>query len=138
VRSVGFLGPALFLAGVVVLVVGVLRGEANVSLVLIFPVIMATGALGGVGIFLLIAAFVVSFLVWPWAAVERTPPPSPGPTEGAPPAGPRANRWGGVAFVGPIPIVFGSDPRMTRAMLILGIGLFIALLVLIGLVWAFA
>ena len=33
-------------------------------------------------------------------------------------------------FLGPIPIVFGSDARMTRTMLLLGIVLFLALLAL--------
>jgi len=46
--------------------------------------------------------------------------------EGAPPA----RRWGGVLFLGPIPVIFGSDPRMTRTMLLIGVVLFLALVVL--------
>jgi uncharacterized membrane protein len=35
-----------------------------------------------------------------------------------------------VVFLGPIPLVFGSDPQMTRWMLILGAILFLALVLL--------
>ena len=57
----------------------------------------------------------------------------PGPAEapsGAPPEPTRSRRWGGVLFLGPIPLVFGSDPQVTRMMLVLGVILFLALLVL--------
>src|SRR5207245_2789470 len=50
----------------------------------------------------------------------------PAPPDGAAPA----RRWGGVLFLGPIPLICGSDPRMTRTMLLIGIVLFLALLAL--------
>src|SRR5438132_13034585 len=55
---------------------------------------------------------------------------STGTTELTPQGTPKVRRWGGVVFLGPIPLVFGSDPQMTRWMLILGAILFLALVLL--------
>jgi len=127
-------GPALFLAGVALLAVGFLENEATLSLFVIFPVITATGVWSIVGILLMIAGFFLVFLTWPVGAEPRPVPPSPvatPPSQGEAPAAPApARRWGGVVFLGPVPLVFGSDPKVTRWMLLLGALLFVALLVL--------
>jgi len=128
VRLIRWLGPASFLAGVLVMALAVARGEANVYLVLVIPVIVGTGALAFLGVFLVFAGFLLTFLLWP-SRLDADPggrnalPVSP---EGTPPA----RRWGGVLFLGPIPVIFGSDPRMTRTMLLIGVVLFLALVVL--------
>jgi len=128
VRLIRWLGPASFLAGVLTMAFAVARGEANVYLVLVIPVVVGTGPLAFLGVFLVFAGFLLTFLLWPFR-----PDAEPGgrdvlPTspEGAPPA----RRWGGVLFLGPIPVIFGSDPRMTRTMLLIGVVLFLALVVL--------
>jgi len=128
VRLIRWLGPASFLAGVLTMALAVARGEANVYLVLVIPVIVGTGPLAFLGVFLVFAGFLLTFLLWP-SRPDAEPgggavlPISP---EGAPPA----RRWGGVLFLGPIPVIFGSDPRMTRTMLLIGVVLFLALVVL--------
>ena len=74
------------------------------------------------------AGFLLTFLLWPFR-FEAEPEGQdirPVSSEGAPPA----RRWGGVLFLGPIPVIFGSDPRMTRTMLLVGVVLFLALVVL--------
>ena len=38
--------------------------------------------------------------------------------------------YGGVIFIGPIPIVFGSNKKITKTMLIIGIVIFVILLIL--------
>src|SRR5438093_4702780 len=100
------------------------RGEANVYLVLVIPVIVGTGPLALLGVFLVIAGFLLTFLLWPSRLVAEpgdrgVSPVSP---EGAPPA----RRWGGVLFLGPIPVIFGSDPRITRMMLLIALVSFLA------------
>ncbi|MGQ0798345.1 MAG: TIGR00304 family membrane protein [Methanobacteriota archaeon] len=131
-RPIRLLGPALFAAGIVVVTVAVARGEASLLVVLVVPVVQATGGLGALGILLLVVGFVASF----FALSFRTEPEADNvrtaaPSEAVPPpAATRARRWGGVVFLGPVPIVFGSDARMTRAMLLLGLVLFVALLAL--------
>jgi uncharacterized protein (TIGR00304 family) len=116
----------------------VARGEARLYLVFVVPVIVGTAPLAFLGILLVFLGFTLTFLFWPFAFVPSSHPPieSPAilrevPPQDVPPpetSGPR--RWGGVVFLGPIPLVFGSDPQMTRRMLILGAILFLALLIL--------
>lgn len=127
------LGPIFLVAGAVALVVGYLRGEASLSLFVIFPIVTATGGWSALGILLLIAGFFALVLTWPtWAPTEPLPPDqrtaATTPAEAPSPAGTR--RWGGVVFLGPIPVVFGSDPKIARWMIVVGILLFVGLVVL--------
>ena len=131
VRPIRLLGPALFVAGIAVVAVAIARGEATLLIVLVFPVVQATGGLGALGVLLLVAGFIASFFALPFRGEPEVVVPPTGPSPPAPPpAATPSRRWGGVVFLGPIPIVFGSDARMTRTMLLLGIVLFLALLAL--------
>ena len=128
-RPIQFLGPAVLLAGVLALALAVARGDASLYLILVIPAVVGTGPLAFLGILLVfIGFFLTSFL---WSA--GTPMPS-APAAEIPGQTPREvlprRRWGGVVFLGPLPIVFGSDPQMTRTMLVLGAILFLALLIL--------
>ncbi len=132
VRPAQFAGPALFLAGLAALAVGFLQGEATLSLFVIFPVVTATGAWSFLGIVLMIAGVFVLFLTWPMAAlseVAAVPPAPQAPSTSSTPL-PAQRRWGGVVFLGPIPVVFGSDQKVTKWMLLVGVLLFVALVVL--------
>ncbi|HYM40738.1 MAG TPA: DUF131 domain-containing protein [Thermoplasmata archaeon] len=129
VRLVRLAGPALFLGGLAALAVGFLQGEATLSLFVVFPVVTATGVWSILGIVFMVAGVFVFFLT---GSIPDTSPVAPGPVPppaGTPPAAPQ-RRWGGVVFLGPIPVVFGSDERIARWMLVLGVLLFVALLVL--------
>jgi len=134
VRFVRLVGPAVLLVGVAALAIGFLDNQATLSLFVIFPVVTATGAWSILGIVLMIAGFFLFFFAWPSsvepeAAVQPASTSSPAsPAPPAPPAAPR--RWGGVIFLGPIPVVFGSDQKVTQWMLLVGVVLFVALLVL--------
>ena len=132
VGLVRWLGPAAFVAGVVTIALAVARGQANVYLVLVIPVIVGTGPLAFLAIALVFAGFLLTFLLWPsrFAVDSGDRDAVPTSPEGAPPA----PRWGGVLFLGPIPVIFGSDPRMTRTMLLIGVVLFVALVALTVLV----
>ncbi len=133
VRLARLLGPALILSGVLALAWGYVQGEASLNLFLIFPVITATGGWSALGILLLIAGFFAFFLTWP-LAVSRNAlmPAAPPPT--APPGEPShaapSRRWGGVVFLGPVPVVFGSDAKVAKWMILVGVLLFVGLLVL--------
>ena len=131
VRLVRLSGPVVFLAGVVALVVGFAENQATLSLFVIFPVVTATGPWSILGILLMIGGFLLFFVaasppLGP-STVTPTPPSSEIP---APPSPPVSRRWGGVVFLGPIPVVFGSDPKVARWMLVLGAILFVGLVVL--------
>lgn len=126
-RLIRWLGPAVLVIGLVILALAVARGEASLYLVAIVPVVAGTGPLAFLGILLVFVGFFLTFFLWS-ARIEAgsTEPVDERPTEGPPPT----RRWGGIAFLGPIPLVFGSDPRMTRSMLWVGVALFLALLAL--------
>jgi len=133
VRVSRLLGPALLLGGAAALVWGYVRGEASLNLFLIFPVVTATGAWSALGILLLIAGFFALFLTWTTGIPSEETAPHGPPTvvSSAEPALPgQTRRWGGVVFLGPFPVVFGSDAKVTRWMLIVGVLLFVGLVVL--------
>ncbi len=135
VRLVRLVGPVLFLAGLAALIEGFLQSQATLSLFLIFPIVTATGAWAFLGIVLMVAGFFLLFFarspvhegpfVSAPAAARSPQPPVPPSTPESPP-----RRWGGVVFLGPIPVVFGSDQKVTQWMLIVGVLLFVALVVL--------
>lgn len=131
-RPLRFAGPALFVAGIAALAYAVLQGGATLSLFLVFPIVTASGAWGFLGILLIVAGFAALFLTWSsWGVPSEPPAPT---TENVQPprtaSAPSGRRWGGVVFLGPVPIVFGSDEKVARWMLLAGVGLFVALLVL--------
>ncbi len=135
-RALRWLGPGLLALGVAALIMGFLQDQATLNLVVIFPVITATGAWSALGIVLIIAGFFAVFLTWPaWRGPASTDEPfvSSAPTlqPSSGPAAPNApsRRWGGIVFLGPFPIAFGSDAKVTKWMLVAGFLLFAALVV---------
>src|SRR5439155_25912182 len=127
-RLIRWLGPASLLAGILTIALAVARNEANVYLVLVISIIVGTGPVAFLGILLVFAGFLLTFLLWPWRPDMESE--AQGVLPGSPERPPPARRWGGVVFLGPIPVIFGSDPRMTRTMLLVGVVLFLALVVL--------
>jgi uncharacterized protein (TIGR00304 family) len=128
VRLTRWLGPAILGIGLAVLALAVGRGEARLYLVVIVPVVAGTGPLAFLGIPMVFVGFFLTFFLWSTRPGHGSAEQVVGaaPSEGTP----STRRWGGIAFLGPIPLVFGSDPRMTRAMLWVGVLLFLALLAL--------
>lgn len=122
-----------FVAGIALAVAAVVTGEADVSLVLIFPVFSGSSAIFLLGVLLIIASFLVGFAMI--AADSRAdmqqagrPVQTPSPGEGK-----NKLQYGGVVMIGPIPIAFGSNRTIALVMLVIGI---IAAIMLLGLVLA--
>ena len=132
VRPVRLVGLVLFVIGLVLLAVGFLQGEATLVLFVIFPVVTASGLWSVLGILLVIAGFFLSFLGFASTMEAPVPPPSsPEPSAAAPPSpAPPQKRWGGVVLLGPIPILFGSDPKFAWWMVLVGALLVVGLVVL--------
>jgi uncharacterized protein (TIGR00304 family) len=101
-----------------------------VALVFVVPVVIGSGPLAFLGIVLIFVGFFLTFLFWSSGEMLPFTEPPEFATPGSSPTADRPRRWGGVLFLGPLPLVFGSDPGMARMMLILGVILFFALLVL--------
>ncbi len=103
----------------------VAAGEAQVQLFIIFPVISGSSLLFIVGVLLIVASFVLGFVLLAGSITEGEPVEPSEPIDektgqSLPPAK-RNTRYGGVVLVGPIPIIFGSDRRMAWIMVVLAI-----------------
>jgi uncharacterized protein (TIGR00304 family) len=136
------LSLAALVGGVALLVLAAVRGEARLYLVLVFPVVTGEGAVFALGTLLLMAGIVLAFLSWapmmahpaegpPQAPAPATPPSPSGPVGPEGPAGEGGTRWGGVVFIGPVPIAFGSAPRTTALMLAAAVVMGLLLLVFV-------
>ncbi len=133
-----WLGVAGIVAGAALIAASLATGEGHAYLLLIFPVFTSTGALGLLGIVALFAGIAMAMFslaaggIPAMEAPGTAPPPAQAPPSGPSMAAP-APRLGGVVMLGPIPLVFGSDARITKWMIALGI----VLLALTVAVWLF-
>lgn len=102
-------------------------GEGRVALFLIFPFFTGSGIASFAGMVLVMLGLFLGFLSmagFGLPGAESVSPPAVAPS--TTPASP-AKKFGGVVLLGPVPIVFGSDRRVTTAMLVLAIVLTILL-----------
>lgn len=102
---------AMFVAGLVLFLLGIITGETRVYIVVIVPVIQTSGFLSIVGILLIFGAF---FL---WVAGHFVGVSSDNNS------GRKMSRGkvktGGVIFIGPIPIVFSNDRGLAKVLVVL-------------------
>jgi len=122
------LGLLMLFGGIGLFGWAVARGEAEFYLVVIIPVITGTGAVFAAGVLLFMIGLMVTFFAMSLRSAERMPKeyedgrsqaasPGQAPQQGAPsPQG--GAEFGGVIFIGPIPIVFGKGPRSSKWMLV--------------------
>jgi uncharacterized protein (TIGR00304 family) len=147
-------GPSLYFAGAlclfilagVLMALAVWQGEAQAGIFLIFPYISGGGLFLGLGMLLVIVGFVVLVLgsVKRFGAMtfedvfedelpvrkKKQRPRTVGDQEVDAPRVRGGFKGGGVVFIGPVPIVFGPDVKVTKLMLYLSIVLVIALCLL--------
>ena len=139
----GVLGPGLLalVGGVVLLAWALASGDAELHLVVVVPVISGTGAVFAGGVLLLMLGLVITFLglslrhaggIAGGPGDELPTPTRDGqpPRAGTPPASGGAE-FGGVVFIGPIPIIFGRGQRPGGWMLVASIVFGVLLIVFI-------
>ena len=126
-----FLIPmSLFLLGLFFLGYGIIIGEVTIGLAVFIPFIMSNGLFGFLGIICLILSMLSLFFIIPMISqnqiyqtfqtnhtIERAESSS------------KKSKIGGVIFLGPIPIVFGSNKKITRSMILVSIIILIITLV---------
>ncbi len=112
---------AFISAGIILLAAAVLRGELTFALFVVFPVFFGTGPFALFGIMSLFAGIFLLFFAFATRSDESAPPHANEAKPFQPPREEPRARAGGVILIGPIPIVFGTDAGMTKAMLILAI-----------------
>ncbi len=121
---------AMFGAGLALIASAVATGEAEVSLLLIFPIFSGSSGFFLLGTLLIVLSFMVGFLMLVMGQLE-VQASSVWPQMNAEPreeTRPVKRDYGGVVMIGPVPIAFGSSRTMAVLMLVLGIVLAIILL----------
>jgi len=124
----------LFVSGVALIIASVSNGEGQVGLFLIFPFIVTQGWTGAAGSLLLFLA-IISVFIGLWTSATQYPGQAPVETGSPMPAALTKKNYGGVVLIGPIPIVFGSDEKIAKSMLIIAVAI-LAAFVLIFLIFS--
>jgi len=110
----------LFIAGVILLILAMIKGEGKAGIFIIFPFFAGSGILSIAGILLIFLSFITFFLSFPsppqyWNEETKV-----------------EKKTGGIIFIGPIPIIFSSDYSIAKILFILAsIVVFFILLLLI-------
>ncbi|MHC1710487.1 MAG: DUF131 domain-containing protein [Methanomassiliicoccales archaeon] len=95
------------------------RGEVELYIFLIFPVLKAEGAYGAAAFLLAFASLILIIFSF-WTGVRQEGPDTSGRTS-----------VGGVIMIGPIPIVLGSDRRTTIITLVLALVVLMMIILLL-------
>lgn len=120
--AVLWLALLLFVLAGATLAAGVAEGMLHVGFFIIFPVIYGSGVLPLAAFLLILIAFILLFTL-PFSYTvesERFQEKYTVPTDKSDQQVQREYRseFGGVIFIGPIPIIFGRGGRMTRYMIV--------------------
>jgi len=124
-------------AGIALLFYAVAIGEANASLFLIFPVIYGSGVYSLLAILLIMIGMILLFFA-PFQSVREAHRAEgrydeeygiyEEPRDLSLQDEKKKVNYGGVVFIGPIPIVFGSDKSMARLSVLIAILMLVAFL----------
>ena len=127
---------ALFAAGIGLILAAVAAGMADVSLLVVFPVISGSNPLFLLGVLLIVLSFFVGFALIMMGELEAVyhAPTTPESVEkevhgNEIPEAHRKTDFGGLVLVGPIPIAFGSNRSIAIMMLVIGVVLAIAFII---------
>jgi len=124
---------AMFAGGMSAIAASVATGQADVSLFIIFPVFTGSSWLFVLGTLLVVLSFAVGFIVLALGTAEMASGRVSADIGhgGAGTEEARRTGYGGVVFIGPVPIAFGSSRGMAAAMLLVGAVVFVLLLALV-------
>lgn len=120
------------------LAMSIANDEGAVHLFLIFPVITVNSLFSGLGALFIFLTFILFFIGFAagyelvgWDEISQSPqqPARKGKPDGQEPhphASKRVNiKGGGVVLIGPIPIIFGSDQRLTVILVALALAIMV-------------
>ena len=124
-----FLAIAILLlfCGIALLGFSVAEGESSAGVFVVFPVLIGSGIWAFLGMMCIMGALIFGFMGFGarlagFGDFDSSEPGEPqrqgqGPRQRTGPA----VRGGGVVFIGPLPIIFGSDTKLTIVLVILAI-----------------
>ncbi|MEF8834889.1 MAG: DUF131 domain-containing protein [Candidatus Thermoplasmatota archaeon] len=105
----------ILLSGIFLVIFSVMNSEVEIELLFIVPVIYGSGIYLALGILLIFLSFIVGFfLLLGRPSIKRKDQTI---KEGIQ----KDSSYGGVIFIGPIPIIFGKDKSIAKNMMYLGL-----------------
>ena len=123
---------AFLAAAAAVIAAGVAYGQLRIAFLLVIPVIYGSGPATVLAAVFVFAAFIM-FALAPFRELQRGGADSIHAQEYEPAkAGTQTagrSRAGGVIFIGPIPIIFGSDRRITGYMIVASVVILVLLII---------
>lgn len=114
------LSLVLLTGGVVFLVLGIIRGEVELGIAVIIPFMIGSGIFAGAAFLCLAGFFVCFFLGMMQSTHTRTNALLTHEKQNS------SIKTGGVVFIGPLPIIFGSNWKIALAMMVLALVLIVA------------
>lgn len=112
-----------FLIGICFIALSVLRGQAEFGLLLIFPIVFGGGFYLLIGVLFVILSLILPFII-SFIGAEKPH------REGYNIEREKSEmKYGGVIFIGPIPIVFGKDKSITAKMMYIGLAIAVLLMI---------
>ncbi len=124
-NSLRLLSLTCFILGVITIVYGISTGEVEIGVFFIIPFLIGSGFYAFIGFLLLFASFFL-FFIGGLKEIEEIPPviediPLEEPEVYEKPKKKRFFEGGGVVLIGPIPIIFGTNWRITVITIIIAI-----------------
>ncbi|MBS3789435.1 MAG: DUF131 domain-containing protein [Candidatus Thermoplasmatota archaeon] len=108
--------PAAFLlSGILLIILSLIEGEAKIALFFIIPIIYGTGLYLGLGILLIFVSIPLFFFFSGHHRMRDKKEFTRGEQTQ------KESSYGGVIFIGPIPIIFGKDKTVAKKMMYLGL-----------------
>jgi len=114
------LGVGLTAAGIILLAAGVATGEARVGVAFIVPFLVASGPITAGAVLCIMAGIFVMFFSPFVRAAEHRPEHVDVKSSS-----------GGIIFIGPLPIVFGSDRKVATYMTAVAFAVAVLILILV-------
>jgi uncharacterized protein (TIGR00304 family) len=118
---------SLFLLGVFFLGYGLFIEEVTIGLAVFIPFIISNGVFGFLGIICLFLSMISLFFIL--TQLSSIPYSNQSQQRDKGEHSSKKSKIGGVIFLGPIPIVFGSDKKITQSMILVSIIISIIILV---------
>lgn len=122
------LAAILGIIGIAILGYSVSQGEGNASIFLFIPVFYGSGLFAFLGVLCIMGAMILGFIGFAERAVTKDrngSKPSQNPS-GKPQ---KSTKGGAVVLIGPIPIIFGSDPKTALVLVIFALIIMVAAII---------
>ncbi|MEM2839681.1 MAG: DUF131 domain-containing protein [Thermoplasmata archaeon] len=123
-KILSVISAVLFLSAIAMIAISVIAGESEFGLFIIFPFVIGSGPIAAAGAILLFFAVLLAFISFATRlpkSDEFQAPQTQNTVSGF------EKRYGGVVMIGPVPIAFGSDSKIARLMMLIGIIIFVAI-----------